>query len=338
MLRAVLSSLLRNAVSNSGLLPLWENQITQWPRVLLYHYVDDRWPPFLSDMALSQSVFLEHIRKLRQRYRFLGWDEYKRSVTSPPEANCSILLTFDDGFRSSWLMAEELAAEQQIPSVFFVNTKALDNAYTPWMIQYYFLRSQADGKFLQPLWKSISKGVRLPAAAARKQFHEQFTIERVVAPIEEGLRVFGITPSELAQQCNLYVGQSEIAAANSRIEIGNHSHSHFVLAKLDETDLAEDLRSSDGILKSLLGRSPECFAYPFGVPAVHFNATCLAALRRISAYPFVFSAVDSSSIEASEMGDLGRICLDNVPTSEVTGRAAKVSPITLLHRLRCLNV
>src|SRR5258708_2389989 len=83
---------------------------------------------------------------------FLTWQEYKEALLLARKTERTILLTFDDGFESSWQVAEQLALQHQIPAVFFLNTRVLDNAYTPWMIQYYFLRSQGSGKFLEPLW------------------------------------------------------------------------------------------------------------------------------------------------------------------------------------------
>jgi len=328
MFQARFSFLFKRTVVSTGLLPWWEERITPWPRVIFYHYVGSAQPPFLRETALRKERFLEQISALRRRYRFLTWREYKEALVSPREATRSILLTFDDGFQSSWATAKQLAEDHQIPSLFFVNTRVLDNAYSPWTIQYYFLRSEANGRFLEPLWKSISKGVPLTPAAARKRCHESFSLRDVVEPIEEGLARFGMTPAELAARYQLYVASADISKRNDLIEIGNHSHSHYILSKLTDAELDNDLRCSHEILKGLLGESPEAFAYPFGVPETHFDERCLRSLQAISAYPYIFSATDSAlSIPMPNGKD--RVCLDNIGTRDVVGTVAKVTPRTL---------
>jgi peptidoglycan/xylan/chitin deacetylase (PgdA/CDA1 family) len=336
MFQARVSSLLKKSVTVTGLLSWWEQNISDWPRVIFYHYIGDGFPPFFRQTAVSKNVFFEQISALRRRYHFLSWQEYKEALASPREAKRSILLTFDDGFQSSWAMVQELANEHQIPSVFFVNTRVLDNADTPWMTQYYFLRSETNGRFLEPLWKSISDGVPLSQEAARKRCHERFSLAGVVEPIKEGLAKFGMTPAELAQHYRLYIASTDISKQNDLIEIGNHSHSHYILSKLSDSELDNDLRSSHEILKRILGKEPECFAYPFGIPGMHFDERCLHRLRAISYYPYIFSGADGPSSEASALNEIGRICLDNVGQREVVGTVAKITPRTLknwvLHR------
>ena len=228
--------------------------------------------------------------------------------------------------------AEELATEQQIPAVFFVNTRVLNSTYAPWTIQYYFLRSQG-GKFLEPLWKSISMGTALSPEAARKRCHERFSLRSVVEPIEEGLAKFGMTPAELAARHWLYMASADISKRNNLIEIGNHSHSHYILSKLTDSELDEDLGSSHEILRAMLGEEPQCFAPPFGIPGVHFDERCLRRLRVISSYTYIFSATDRELRKVSKLGEKGRICLDNVHIREVVGTVAKVTPRAFQHWL-----
>src|SRR5205823_6644741 len=112
------------------------------------------------------------------------------------------------------------------------------------------------------------------------------------------------------------------------IEIGNHSHSHYILSKLRDLELAEDLQVSHKLLVSLMGTNPECFAYPFGLPVEHFNEQCLTALRTTGSYPYVFSATDTN-IGNSNRENIARICLDKVNTREVIETVARVTPRAL---------
>jgi hypothetical protein len=128
----------------------------------------------------------------------------------------------------------------------------------------------------------LSQSVPLPPAAARKRCHEGFSLRTVVEPIEEGLAKFGMTPTEFALRYRLYVADADISKRSDLIEIGNHPHSHYILSKLNDGELDEDLRCSHEILKNVLGESPEAFAYPFGVPQTHFDERCSRSLRPIT--------------------------------------------------------
>ena len=326
------SHLLKVTVTSAGLLSRWEEHITPWPRVILYHCVDEKAPSFLGDLIINRKVFLEQISALQKRYRFLTWPEYKQALASPREAVRCVLLTFDDGFQGSWNVSRALAADRNIPAAFFINTRVLDNDYAPWMIQYYFLRSQAPAKFLEPLWRSISNGIQLSPETARARLHECFSVRSVVEPIEEGLAKFGMTPGELAQKYNLYLSAADISHRNNLITIGNHSHSHYVLTKLTGDELREDFQSSHERLKKILNNEPECFAYPFGVPELHFDANGLETLRAVSSYPYIFSAADDR-LTPSTSNDISRVCLDQVPPKQVLAKVAKVAPRTLKHFL-----
>jgi peptidoglycan/xylan/chitin deacetylase (PgdA/CDA1 family) len=149
-----------------------------------------------------------------------------------------------------------------------------------------------------------------------------------VQPIEEGLAKFGMTPAELAAQYQLYVSTGDISKRHDLIEIGNHSHSHYILSKLDDAQLDEDLRSSHEILKTVLGQTPETFAYPFGIPEAHFDERCLRSLRSISPYPYIFSATDDPSLTV-KLNEKNRACMDNISTPDAVGTVAKVTPRTL---------
>ena len=153
--------------------------------------------------------------------------------------------------------------------------------------------------------------------------------EHVERMKSHGIEIFGMTPAELAQRYQLYVALADITKRNDLVEIGNHSHSHYILSKLNDRELESDLQSSHEILRALLGTAPECFAYPFGIPQTHFNEKCLQRLRAISPYPYIFSATDNPSLMGSTIDESGRVCLDKVDRKEVAGAAAGVTPRAL---------
>lgn len=322
------SSVCKRCVVRAGLLPWWESHISRWPQRMLYHYVGDDAPPTMRDSAVSLGFFRDQIAALRKRYHFLSWPEYRQVMEDRTEAKGTLLLTFDDGFRASWQAVQELASVHGIPSVFFVNTRTLDNEYLPWHMQFYFLRREAGEKFLEPLWKSI--GEPPSPGETRSHLHRQFSIESVVAPIEEGLKAYGMSPADVARRDSLFMASADLKNRGDLIEIGNHSHSHYILSRLSDEELDADLRASHEALKRLLDVAPECFAYPFGDPRVHFDARCLARLRRVDAYPHIFSAGPNPHDPSIQDYERNRISFEMIDPREAAASASEVSPRYLL--------
>ena len=291
---------------------------------MLYHYVGDDAPPTMRDSAVPAGLFREQIAALRKRYHFLTWPEYRQVMQDKKEAKRTLLLTFDDGFAASWQAVQELASTLGIPSVFFVNTRTLDNAYLPWHMQFYFLRREAGEKFLEPLWKSVGKP---PSAAdARGHLHRQFSVGAVAGPIEDGMKAYGMSPSDVAQRDRLFMASADLKNRGDLIEIGNHSHSHYILSKLSDEELDADFRSSHEALKQTLGVGPDCLAYPFGDPRVHFDSRCLDHLRRVDAYPHIFSAGPSPHDPAIQGYERHRSSFERIDPCDAAATASEVSP------------
>lgn len=319
------SSILKEVVATSGLLPWWDDHVAQWPRVLINHHVGDKVPPVVGSGSIKSKLFQQQIQFLKRRYRFLSWEEYKQITPLSAEATGTILLTFDDGFRESWLAAEELAS-QGIGSLFLINTRSVDNAYVPFIGQFYFLSKKENGKFLIPLWKSLSRGQRRPFAETRRLCFEEFGLEKVVGPLEEGLAGFGISSAELAHQYDIFISLEQIRRKSSLVEIGNHSHSHYVLSHLKKAEILEDYQLSTTLLQKMLGAVPECFAYPFGVPGIHFNEECLRLLRTTGGYPYIFAASSDHGAHPGAPYEIDRISISGTRESQILGAASQVSP------------
>jgi peptidoglycan/xylan/chitin deacetylase (PgdA/CDA1 family) len=69
----------------------------------------------------------------------------------------------------------------------------------------------------------------------------------------------------------------ELRAAG--MDIGTHTYSHPNLARLSRDEAYEELRTSRDIISDRLGAAADLFAYPFGKPRVHFNATTMDVVR-----------------------------------------------------------
>jgi peptidoglycan/xylan/chitin deacetylase (PgdA/CDA1 family) len=125
----------------------------------------------------------------------------------------------------------------------------------------------------------------------------------------------------------------EIAAAGHLI--GAHSHTHPVLSALPRAAAQEEIRICREELGSLLGHSPEHFAYPFGMRR-HFSrslrsyCTSIGFTTIANAIPcmqYADSRADSLHrsvwfLDRSFEFNLENVCIDGRVFSSVTGRSA----------------
>jgi len=67
------------------------------------------------------------------------------------------------------------------------------------------------------------------------------------------------------------------ATRSGRITIGSHTHAHWLLDRLDPSEVAADLDTSIRLIEDRLGSTPEHFAYPKALPG---SATAEIEIRR----------------------------------------------------------
>jgi peptidoglycan/xylan/chitin deacetylase (PgdA/CDA1 family) len=71
----------------------------------------------------------------------------------------------------------------------------------------------------------------------------------------------------------------QLAALNSGLSIGSHTHTHRKLGGLDEDSQREELTTSKKILEAQLGRAIKALAYPYGGPGTFTPQTKVMAAQ-----------------------------------------------------------
>jgi peptidoglycan/xylan/chitin deacetylase (PgdA/CDA1 family) len=103
-----------------------------------------------------------------------------------------------------------------------------------------------------------------------------------------------------------------VEAADTRVEIGGHSHSHPQLDQLPTVALRQELRTCKALLEDRLGRAVTSFAYPYGysnarvrreVQAAGHTAACTVANEMADARHGLY-AVPRLTIRRSTSPDL----------------------------------
>jgi peptidoglycan/xylan/chitin deacetylase (PgdA/CDA1 family) len=183
-----------------------------------------------------------------------------------PVPQRSVVLTFDDGFRDNLTNAFPILQKYGVPATIFVVTGSLTHGDLPWSQRLgYIFQHTTEATLRQPLvaegeWDLSTPEARVAAYSKAKQPIREMGREardRTIAKIAAELRV------EPPRDRMLTWGHArELQAAG--FEIGAHTYSHPLLAKIPLEEARWEMASSMQDLKDRLGVGRPAFCFPAG--------------------------------------------------------------------------
>jgi peptidoglycan/xylan/chitin deacetylase (PgdA/CDA1 family) len=239
---------------------MWLNRHA--PKILLYHACEDSESDFTRGLNsnTTPSQFAAHLRFLQRHYRIIPLAQLQAG--RPP---CySVVLTFDDGYRSVFTHAWPLLRSLGAPATLYVVTDVIGNEALVWVNELnWFLRRFPD--------------LARPHAARIFGLPDETTAERLLefactrchpGKIElllQSLRAAAkADPGELAKAARLYLTWEEIREmVRHGISCENHTATHANLERLSEGEQTTEIARAHEALAKNLG-TPCSFAFPFG--------------------------------------------------------------------------
>lgn len=201
-----------------------------------------------------------------------------------PVPQRSVVLTFDDGFRDNLTHAFPLLQRYRVPATIFVVTGSLTYGDLPWSQRLGYLFQRTSERWLEhPL--AGPDGLDLTAGANR--FNAYRTVKNPISrmghtdrdrTIAELARLLRVEPPK--DRMLNWDDARELQAAG--IEIGAHTYSHPLLAKIEPEEAHWEMTRSRDDLKQELGIERPSFCFPAGslndrllrlVPALGFRCT-----------------------------------------------------------------
>lgn len=226
-----------------------------------YHRVVDRvnaYEPFaLPAMEISVPMFEKHLDWLGKHFEILSLNEAAR--TDRRRSKPSAAVTFDDGYRDTFLHAFPILKRKGIPATFFVMTDLVGG-------------------------KCIPVHDRLYAAAVRAKFQDPFSATQSIlrhTPYDGVLRVIeSLDPddetSRTVSSALLPMTWEMLAEMrDAGMTIGSHSKTHAFLTNETPHRVQQEVRDSRTDLRTHLGIEADVFAYPGG----DFNGSVVEAVR-----------------------------------------------------------
>jgi peptidoglycan/xylan/chitin deacetylase (PgdA/CDA1 family) len=270
-------------------------------RAVLYHHIASMASALVDRLGVSTppQVFEAHMRRLARDYEVVSLD----TVISGKLPRRSLLITFDDGYRSFLDMALPVLRRLGLPSVLFVTGATLEPEHLPLdnLLSYLCasLGLERLAVALDPQarkTRSFLQLLDLVAAMPYGRFQglggelaERFEVDRAALRAESGI----------------FLDAEDLGGlAADRCEVANHTRTHLFCRSIPDEEVArEEIVAHAQRLESLTGRPVRAFGYPYGQRE---DATPMAErILRESGHQASFLA--ESRLHLNGNGNTGRV-------------------------------
>ena len=216
--------------------------------------------------------------------------------TLPARSAC---ITFDDGYADNHQVALPILRRHGLTSTFFIATSFLDGGRM-WNDTIVESIRACDARALDlssldlgnhPL--DTIENRRAAIFALIKQIKYRTVAERVTVT-DQLARLARVRPPQ-----DLMMSSQQVKAMHSAgMQIGAHTVSHPILARLTNEQAREEIQRSKSFLEKLLDERVSLFAYPNGKPGEDYTQQSVDMVRSLG-----FDAAVSTRWGASGMGD-----------------------------------
>ena len=238
--------------------------------ILFYHRVLPR-EIVLADkgpnrfLAISEESFDAQIRHLSRNYEVISMDEMVLR-SRKKKSHFGVAVTFDDGYKDNYQFAYPILKNHKIPATLYMTTRFLAGDTHLWWFELWDRIGETTQLCLN--WNnerlewdtSTLSGKHQCFEAVRELMLKTGTKgqEQILKQISKG--------ESLRQYPGLCLSSDDLVAMDKDglVSIGSHTHTHFSLASLSESELVYEMDRSKKILESLLKKPVRHLAYPFG--------------------------------------------------------------------------
>lgn len=239
-------------------------------RNFLFHRVsneaDAMWPP------MKPGLFEKIIAALTKNYSVVPLEHYLDDPGAFSTNRKIATVLFDDGYKDNIETAVPILSKYKCPASFYVVTDCIDRNVPTWtyLIDNVFSKTKKNEVELNYDF--------VPARFKVVSFNINVSVNQQVKEVKPWLKSLS-NPQRLTilqslfQQCddvpppeNKMMNWNDIRQlANSGFVIGSHSHSHPMLASLqNESEIKDELGLSGEKIKQELGNFPRTISYPIG--------------------------------------------------------------------------
>jgi len=292
--------------------------------ILMYHRVNDEGDPFFP--ALPVGVFAAQTEYIARRYRVEPLPDVAAWLASGAPGPARVALTIDDGYPDTHDCVLPVLHRLGLPATLFLATAPPETGRLLWLDRVRHLVKHAQVRQVE--LTSVKGGsLILDSREAKLRTLRSLLrrMKRMKPPqIEAALTELDERVGEGAPEPRPIDWDQARSLARGQVDLGAHTHRHFLLSTLDDATLAREVTTSMDLIEERVGARPVTFAYPNGEVSdfddrakrllrnlcVHVSATTESGLARpdqdVHALPRVYSTEHYLPLFAARLSGLGR--------------------------------
>ena len=240
--------------------------------IVNYHYcIGEVENPYLARTAVAPTAFIRQVEQLARLQDDKG---------------IAPLVTFDDGTCDVWRNAVPVLVRLAVPCILFVCTLPLIERRLLNVTKIHLLQAKLG---LETFRARFMTGLEMVVQPYDLDDPERFNLGRIYRYDTEEVRKFklllnvrlpyalvtrlldALFEPEFGPQADavqsIYMSADDIRRArDSGAQIGLHTHSHFMLGRLDPVQQEAEIATCHNYLADLLGQKGFDLSYPYGVP------------------------------------------------------------------------
>ena len=266
--------------------------------ILMYHRVLAEPDPLQPDVP-HVALLAEQFRTLASAFNVLPLHEAAERLRNgqlPPGAAC---ITFDDGYRDNHDLALPLLREFKLPATVFVATGYLNGG------------RMFNDSVVETVRCLDTGEIDLSRVGLGKRLISDLASRRIlIADLTKAVKY--LDPAERDAFCeelcrhsgsrlptDLMMDDAQVKAmSDAGIDIGGHTVSHPILARVDSAVALREIESNRDRITTLTGKKPLCFAYPNGKPNQDYTAAHAKMVGQAGYQAAVSTAVGVASDDA----------------------------------------
>jgi peptidoglycan/xylan/chitin deacetylase (PgdA/CDA1 family) len=263
--------------------------------ILIFHRVLDQPDPlFPGEQDIRR--FGEVLSWISKWFQVLPLDEAVTRLQAGTLPACAAAITFDDGYADNATNALPVLQHHEMKATFFVATAFLDGgrmwndsvveAVRTSRADVLDLNAEGLGKY--DLGSNEQRRIAIGALLANIKYLDPVKRQETVAFVQRCAG--GVLPDNL-----MMTSRQVKQLRQAGMQIGAHTCSHPILAKLSDEEALNEITGSKSVLESLLGEAISLFAYPNGKPGKDYLAKHAAMVRQAGFEAAVSTAYGVSS-------------------------------------------
>jgi len=276
--------------------------------ILNYHRILAT-PDHLLDSDPDVETFRWQMRLLAECFNVMPLHEAIETMRTGRMPARAVAITFDDGYSSFHDLALPVLAEYGLPATVFVTTGHMDARSSMWNDMILEAVRQLPPTSLD--LRELGMGELPLNGIEQRRRTARILTERckyLPLPEREAFTAHLQRLAGVALQQDLMLDADMLRAmTHKRIEIGGHTVSHPILAKIDDESARREIVENKQQLEAIIGQPVRMFAYPNGKRRADYTAAHIRMLEE-AGYSAAFTTEIGAATSADPRFELPRAC------------------------------